>query len=162
MFCVKCGKQMADGSRFCIYCGAQAAGNRQIGTAISGKNKRTALVVIILGILLAVVIPLAVKHIIGGDPQKAILGKWEEVGDDSWLETMEFLSDGTMLQNGKRTKYSYPYIYEIIDGEQLKIGTYDAGWFTYDYDYYYYEFKGNKLVLTDVDDGYRYELKKVK
>ena len=40
MFCIKCGKQIADGSKFCPYCGAAINENANTGNRSAAQPVR--------------------------------------------------------------------------------------------------------------------------
>ena len=56
MFCVKCGKEISEGTKFCPYCGNQVTSEGNIPAAPEGKTGNTKKVIIALSAIVAVLV----------------------------------------------------------------------------------------------------------
>ena len=104
------------------------------------KSKKRTTISVSIGVIVVVAVILIVTR--SGSQKTNITGRW--ITSDG--ETVEFLSDGTIHQNGYDSLY--PDTYEIMEEGYLKWGQYDAGWIEYRYTYWDVNIEGNHLTLT--------------
>lgn len=100
---------------------------------------------IAVGIVLIVIAIFALTHF----HKESIVGRW--IDDNG--ESIEFLSDGTIHENGYDDLYADTY--EIMEEGYLKWGKYSAGWMDYEYTYWDIDLKGNHMTLTQRDHSNR-------
>lgn len=101
---------------------------------------------VIISITVCILLLVAVTILFNLFNKKDITGRWiDEDGD-----YFEFLSDGTIHQNGDDGLYFDTY--EITDEGYLKWGKYSAGLIDYKYKYWIISISGDKMTLTEKEN----------
>ncbi len=153
MYCSECGNEIKKGEKFCTNCGSEivhikAMNQTQKIVRNTSKISSYNFNVIIISIIVIFIMGAILAQIyIQSNPEKNLIGRWEEVGDDYYIE---FFDNGKIVTTGGSGEY-------LISENRITIK--DVG-FWGSIERFEFKVKGDSLKLI-YEDG-ELEYKRVK